>query len=137
MRALRLTKINGISISQWLAGGAGIFVKWPHGGRTRLIVLPLGILSLSLVFIAETWRGRFSQHKTDPSRTHQSYLERHKQRIFISTVPLCIRFYSGKGRCNIEIDPYLPLLDARNDEYVFGIYISVEKVSLVYMFHAI
>jgi hypothetical protein len=97
MRALRLTKINGISISQWLAGGAGIFVKWPHGGRTRLIVLPLGILSLSLVFIAETSRGRFSQHKTDPSRTHQSYPERHKQRIFISTVPLCIRFYSGKN----------------------------------------
>jgi hypothetical protein len=26
MRALRLTKINDISISQWLAGGVGIFV---------------------------------------------------------------------------------------------------------------
>jgi hypothetical protein len=90
-----------------------------------------------LVFIAETWRGRFSQQKTDPSRTNQSYPEPHKQRIFISTVPLYIRFYSGKRHCNIEIDPYLALLDARNDEYVFGIYIPVEKVSLVYLFHAI
>jgi hypothetical protein len=137
MRALHLTKINGISISQWMAGGVGIFVKWPHGGRTRLIVLPLGILSLSLVFIAETWRGRFSQHKTGPSRANQSYPEPHKQRIFISTVPLYIRFYSGKGRCNVEINPYLPLLDTRNDEYVSGIYISVEKVTFAYMFHAI
>jgi hypothetical protein len=90
-----------------------------------------------LVLLAETWRGRFPQHGNGPNRANQRYPEPHNQRIFISTVPLHILFYSGRGHCNIEIDPYLPLLDARDDEYVFGIYISVEKVSLVYLFHAI
>lgn len=58
---------------------------------------------------------------------NQKFPELCNKYFFIFTVLLFIWPHSCKGHCDIEINPYHPLLSARDNEYVFwGIYLSGE-----------